>query len=176
MRFEPLGIDGAFKLVLLPLSDERGFFARTVCEAELQARGLIGQFAQSSISVSTRRGTVRGMHFSVAPYAETKIVRCTAGAIYDVLVDVRVGSPSYLQTESLTLSAENREAVYIPAGVAHGFQTLCDQTEVLYLIDVPYVADCARGLRWNDPAMVVSWPHPITIIADRDLAYLDWTP
>jgi dTDP-4-dehydrorhamnose 3,5-epimerase len=114
------------------------------------------------------------MHFSVAPHAETKIVRCTSGAICDVLIDVRIGSPTYLTSISIVLSAENRHAVYIPAGIAHGFQTLRDDTEVLYMIDVPYASESARGLRWNDPAIQVEWPEPISIISPRDLAYLDW--
>lgn len=176
MTFEGLELAGAFLLVPEPRSDERGFFARTFCADELQAQHLVSRFAQSSISVNTRRGTVRGMHFSIAPHAETKIVRCTAGMIHDVLVDVRPKSPSYLRTIKVILSAETRHSLYIPVGIAHGFQTLQDDTEVLYMIDVPYVAESARGLRWNDPAFNVHWPEPISMISERDLAYPDWTP
>lgn len=176
MRFEALEIGGVFKVLPEPHADERGFFARTACVDEMEGQGLVGRFAQSSISFNARRGTVRGMHFSVAPHAETKLVRCTAGAICDVLVDIRRDSPTYLHSVSVPLSAENRHALYIPAGIAHGFQTLQGGTEVLYMIDLPYVPDCARGLRWNDPALKISWPEPVSLISDRDLAYPDWAP
>jgi dTDP-4-dehydrorhamnose 3,5-epimerase len=174
MQFETLEFAGTFLLVPEPRRDERGFFARTFCADEFRDHDLVCQFAQSSISVNTRRGTVRGMHFSVAPQGETKIVRCTAGAIHDVLVDIRPDSSTYLRSVSLTLSAENRLALYVPVGIAHGFQTLRHDTEVFYMIDVPYAAESARGLRWNDPAIEVKWPEPISMISDRDLAYLDW--
>lgn len=174
MQFEALDLAGTFLLVPEPRNDQRGFFARTFCSEELQAQRLVSYFAQSSISVNTRKGTVRGMHFSAAPHAETKIVRCTGGAIHDTLVDIRPGSSTYLRSISLTLTANNRHAAYIPTGVAHGFQTLLDDTEVLYMIDVPYVADSARGLRWNDPAIEVFWPEPIRMISEHDLAYPDW--
>ena len=173
MHFETLELAGTYRLVPEPRHDERGFFARTFCGEELQAHGLVDQFAQSSISVNPRRGTVRGLHYSVAPHAETKIVRCTAGEISDVLVDIRPESPTFRQWISITLSAENRHALYIPIGIAHGFQTLRHDTEVLYMIDVPYAAESARGLRWNDPALDLSWPEPISLISDRDLSYPD---
>ena len=175
MRFEPLDLAGTFRIVPEPSIDERGFFARTFCVDELREKDLVHAFAQSSISVNTRRGTVRGMHFSASPHAETKIVRCTSGAIHDVLVDLRRELPTYGRSIAVPLSAENRHALYIPVGIAHGFQTLCDDTEVLYMINVPYVADSARGLRWNDPAFALRWPEPISMIADRDLAYPDWS-
>jgi dTDP-4-dehydrorhamnose 3,5-epimerase len=114
------------------------------------------------------------MHFARPPHAETKIVRCTAGAIHDVIVDIRRDSPTYLATAGMELSAENRCALYIPPGFAHGFQTLRDDTEVLYMIDVPYVPGAAAGIRWNDPAVEVVWPEPVTVIAARDLAFADW--
>ncbi len=173
MQFVSLDLVGAFLIVPEPQSDERGFFARTLCRDELRSNNLVSEFAQSSISVNVRRGTVRGMHFSVAPHAETKIVRCTSGAIHDVLFDWRPNSPTYGRLIAVTLSAENRHALYIPVGIAHGFQTLRDETEVLYMIDVPYVAECARGFRWNDPAVDVKWPEPVRIISERDLAYPD---
>jgi dTDP-4-dehydrorhamnose 3,5-epimerase len=157
-------------------ADDRGFFARTFCEAELAAAGLVNRFSQSSISFNARRGTVRGMHFARPPHEETKLVRCTAGAIHDVVVDLRRDSPTYLKSAAARLSADNRHALYIPRGLAHGFQTLADDTEVLYMIDVPYVAGAGAGVRWNDPALAVAWPEPIAIIADRDMAYPDWVP
>ncbi len=173
--FEELPLAGAYRIGLSPHTDERGFFARTVCEDTLAGRGLVGRFKQSSVSFNLRRGTVRGMHYAIAPHAETKLVRCTMGAIHDVIVDLRWGSPTYLQSVGVELSAENRMALYIPAGFAHGFQTLKDETEVLYMIDRLYVAEAARGLRWNDPALDVIWPVPVTVIAERDLAFPAWT-
>lgn len=175
MTFEELPLAGAYQIGLNPHTDERGFFARTVCEDTLSARGLVGRFRQSSVSFNLWRGTVRGMHYALAPHAETKLVRCTMGAIHDVIVDLRRDSPTYLQAVGVELSAENRVALYIPAGFAHGFQTLRDETEVLYMIDRAYVAAAARGLRWDDPALDVVWPEPVTVIAERDLAFPAWT-
>ena len=114
------------------------------------------------------------MHFSKPPHAETKLVRCTAGAIHDVVIDLRPGSPAYRCTASVKLSAANRHALYIPAGLAHGFQTLSDDTEILYMIDRPFVASAADGVRWDDPAFGLTWPEPVTVIAPRDLAFPDW--
>lgn len=176
MRFEALPLAGAFRVSPEPHTDERGFFARTACVDDFSARGLIGAFAQSSISFNAKRGTVRGLHFSAEPHAETKLVRCTMGTIHDVIVDLRPGSATYLRAYGTELSAANRHALYIPAGFAHGFQALSDGAEVLYMIDRAYVPGSARGLRWNDPAVSVTWPEPVTVIADRDLAYPDWKP
>lgn len=174
MRFEALPLAGAFHIGLVPHADERGFFARTLCEDTLAACGLVCRFRQSSISFNNRRGTVRGLHYAAAPHAETKIVRCTAGAIHDVLVDLRRGSATYLRSFAATLTAENRDALYIPAGFAHGYQTLTDAAEVLYLIDRSYVAEAARGLRWDDLSLDVTWPEPVTVISERDRTYPDW--
>jgi dTDP-4-dehydrorhamnose 3,5-epimerase len=175
VRFEELALKGAYLIKLEPAADERGFFARTFCTEEFAAHGLVLSVAQASISFNRRRGTVRGMHFSVAPHAETKLVRCTAGAVYDVIVDVRPDSASYLAAIGVELSADNRHGVYIPTGLAHGFQTLTDNAEVLYLIDTPYVASAARGIRWNDPAVIIDWPLPIAAISERDLQFPSWT-
>lgn len=176
MHFEALPLAGAFRVSPEPHVDARGFFARTACTEEFTAQGLIGAFVQSSISHNARRGTVRGLHFSVEPHAETKLVRCTAGAIHDVVVDLRRDSATYLQTYGAELSAANHHAFYIPAGFAHGFQALSDGAEVLYMIDRAYVAESARGLRWNDPALRLTWPEPVTMIAERDLSYPNWLP
>ncbi|MCJ2073107.1 dTDP-4-dehydrorhamnose 3,5-epimerase [Methylobacterium sp. J-030] len=175
MIFEELLLAGAYRIGLRPHTDERGFFARTVCEDTLAEQGLVSRFKQSSVSFNLRRGTVRGMHYAIAPHAETKLVRCTMGAIHDVVVDLRWSSPTYLRSVGVELSADNRMALYIPAGFAHGFQTLQDETEVLYMIDRLYVAEAARGIRWNDPALDVVWPEPVTVITERDLAYPAWT-
>ena len=174
MLFRELDLAGVHLVEPQRHADERGFFARTFCEDELGAAGLVHRFRQSSVSFNARRGTVRGMHFSKAPHEETKIVRCTAGAIHDVVVDLRRDSPTYLASTAVRLSAENRLALYIPRGLAHGFQALQDSTEVLYMIDPPYVPGASAGIRWNDPAIRVTWPEPITVIAERDLAYPDW--
>ncbi|MEE7455590.1 dTDP-4-dehydrorhamnose 3,5-epimerase [Methylorubrum populi] len=174
MIFEELALPGLFHVAPEPHADERGFFARTQCEETFVARGLVGRFAQSSISFNHRRGTVRGMHFSREPHAETKLVRCTAGAIHDAVIDLRPDSPTYRRSVGVTLSAANRHALYIPAGLAHGFQTLCDDSEILYMIDRPFVACAADGVRWDDPAFDLTWPEPVTVIAARDLAFPDW--
>ena len=176
MRFKELALRGTYLVEIEPLADDRGFFARTFCRENFGAKGLIADFSQESVSFNRRRGTVRGMHFSAAPHAETKLVRCTAGAIYDVIVDLRPTSATYLAAIGVELSARNRHAIYIPVDLAHGFQTLMDETEVLYSIDVPYVASATRGIRWNDPAVKISWPEPITVISERDLQFPYWKP
>jgi dTDP-4-dehydrorhamnose 3,5-epimerase len=167
-------LPGTFIVEVAPHRDERGFFARTHDEAALVGRGLVGRFAQSSVSFNARRGTVRGMHYAVAPHAETKLVRCTAGAVHDVVVDLRPDSPTFRRSLGVALSAENHRALYIPAGLAHGFQALADATELLYMIDVPFEPSAARGLRWTDPAFDIAWPEPVTVISPRDLAFPDF--
>jgi dTDP-4-dehydrorhamnose 3,5-epimerase len=174
--FKPLELTGACLVEIEPRADERGFFARTFCEDEFAAAGLVTRFPQTSVSYNARRGTVRGMHFQAAPHQETKLVRCITGAVYDVIVDVRPDSATYLRSKGVELSAENRSALYIPTGFAHGFQTLADDSELLYMIDVNYVAEAARGVRWNDPSFRVQWPDPIKVISPRDLEFPDWKP
>jgi dTDP-4-dehydrorhamnose 3,5-epimerase len=156
--------------------DDRGSFARIWCARELSLRGVDTRLAQSSVSANPRRGTLRGLHYSVAPHAEAKVVRCVRGAAYDVLVDVRPGSPTQCQWHAETLSADNGLAVYAPQGVAHGFVTLEDSTDVLYLISEFYDAACSRGVRWNDPAFSVPWPVRDPILSDRDRGYPDYQP
>jgi dTDP-4-dehydrorhamnose 3,5-epimerase len=174
VRFEPLAIAGAYLIDIEAHADERGFFARTFCAEEFALHGLVARFAQISVSFNARRGTVRGLHFSIGPHAETKLVRCTAGAIHDVIVDLRPASPTYLKAVTVELSAQNRRALYIPSEFAHGFQALADDTEVLYMIDQPFVAENARGMRWNDPSILIEWPEPITVISQKDLQFPDW--
>jgi dTDP-4-dehydrorhamnose 3,5-epimerase len=176
MLVRETAIQGVFVIEPERREDERGFFARTFCAAELAQWRLVDRFRQSSVSYNVRRGTVRGMHFSRAPHEETKIVRCTSGAIFDVVVDLRPDSPTRLKWVGVPLTAENRHALYIPHGFAHGFQALHDNTEVLYMIDNDYVPGAAAGLRWNDPAIGVRWPEPITVISQRDLTFADWCP
>lgn len=170
MRFTELPVAGAFLVEPVAVEDERGFFARTFCRDELAARGLDGSLAQCSVSFNHRRGTLRGLHFQAAPHEEVKLVRCTRGAIFDVLVDLRPDSPTFRRHAAITLSAENRAQAYIPRGVAHGFQTLEESSEVFYQISVPYAPSSARGFRFDDPAFGILWPLPVEVISARDLA------
>jgi dTDP-4-dehydrorhamnose 3,5-epimerase len=174
MTFQETSIAGAYLIGIDPFCDERGFFARTWCREEFAARGLNGKIAQCSISFNLRRGTLRGMHYQEAPYAEAKVVRCTAGAIYDVLIDIRPNSPTFQKWFAAELSSSNRAALFVPEGVAHGFQTLADSSEVEYQISEPYQAGYGRGVRWNDPAFGVQWPLEISVISERDRGYPDF--
>ena len=165
MVFTELPLPGAFLIEPQRHADERGFFARVCCQREFSAHGLKSDFVQSSVSYSKRRGTLRGLHYQAPPHAETKLVRCTQGVAFDVLVDLRPGSPTFKRWHACELTAENRRAVYIPEGMAHGFQTLVDDTELLYAISPFYEPAAGQGLRWNDPTLAVSWPimPPIVI-------------
>jgi dTDP-4-dehydrorhamnose 3,5-epimerase len=169
MQFERLDLAGAALVRMTRDSDARGFFARSVCVAEFQAHGLSADFVQSSISWNPRRGTVRGLHFQWPPSHEGKLVRCVRGAICDVLLDLRPAQPTYLRHCAVTLDQENRDAVFVPAGVAHGFQTLLDGTEVLYQMTDVHQPALAGGVRWNDAAFGISWPLAgDSIISRRD--------
>lgn len=174
MRFEETPIAGCFMVRIDPHADERGFFARTVCADDFGARKLVGRFSQCSISFNHHRGTVRGMHFQRAPHSETKLVRCTRGAIFDAAIDLRPNSPSFRAVAGVELTADNRAALYVPAGVAHGFQTLSDDAEVLYMIDPAFAPGFGDGVRWDDPAFGLRWPEPVTLIADRDASWPLW--
>jgi dTDP-4-dehydrorhamnose 3,5-epimerase len=168
MQFSETGIAGAWLIDVEPVEDERGMFARTWCEGEARERGIAGGFLQQSVSWNRRRGTLRGLHFQASPMLEEKLVRCTAGRIHDVIVDLRRESPSYLRCFSVELSAENRRALYIPGAVAHGFQTLEDASEVFYEMNAPYHAQYSIGVRWNDEDLGIDWPLPNPILSDRD--------
>lgn len=175
MRLEPLALDGAYLLIQEPVTDERGFFARTFDASQLASAGLVTEFPQWSVSFSFRRGTLRGLHWQQAPYLETKLVQCTAGAVYDVIVDLRRASPDFGKWVAVTLSAENRQMLYVPAGFGHGFQTLQDNSEFYYHISEPYRAESARGVRWNDPDLAIEWPaaeHRILSERDKNLPTL----
>lgn len=174
MRFHALSVEGAFVVELEPINDERGFFARMWSAEDFASRELDPELVQMSMSYNARAGTVRGMHYQVAPHEETKLVRCTRGSIHDVIVDLRAGSPSFMRYASVDLSSDNRRAIYIPKGCAHGFQTLEDDTEVLYQISSEYAPHAARGVRWNDPAFAVPWPIAPTCISERDQAFPDF--
>lgn len=168
MIFIETELKGAFRIEPQLIEDARGFFARTWTPGEFETHGLNPHIAQCSISYNRRRGTVRGMHYQVAPYEEAKVVRCTRGSIYDVAVDLRRDSPTYLRWTAVELSERNRAMFYIPEGFAHGYQTLEDDTEVFYQVSANYRPEAARGLRWDDPALGISWPLPITVISERD--------
>lgn len=174
MIFTETPVKGAFVMDLEPREDERGFFARVWCERECGERGMNLRVAQCNVSFNKKRGTLRGLHYQAAPFEEAKLVRCTRGAIYDVVVDLRPGSPSFKRHLAVVLSAENRRALYVPEGCGHGFQTLEDDTEVFYQMSAPYSADHARGVRWNDPAFGIEWPPADRIMADRDRTYPDF--
>ncbi len=174
MKFNQTKLEGAFIIDLDKHRDERGFFARTWCRQEFRDHGLNTDIAQTSISFNKRAGTLRGMHFQVEPYEETKLVRCTRGALHDVILDLRIGSPTYRQWTAVELSADNYRMLYIPAGFAHGFITLEENTEATYLISDPYVPDSASGIRWDDPVFDMKWPRAIEVISDRDLEWPDF--
>jgi dTDP-4-dehydrorhamnose 3,5-epimerase len=176
MRFVPTKLDGAYLLELERHEDERGFFARTWCRDELSAHGLNGDLAQCSISGNALAGTLRGLHFQTPPHEEVKLVRCTRGAIFDVIVDLRPGSESRGDWLGVELDAERGTALYIPKGFAHGFQTLVDDSEVFYMISDPYVPEASAGVRWDDPTFGIEWPLPVRTLSDRDRSWLDYRP
>jgi dTDP-4-dehydrorhamnose 3,5-epimerase len=174
MRFIETAIAGAFLVEPEPASDERGFFARTWCRQTFADFGLESELVQCNVSFNRRSGTLRGMHYQIEPYGEVKLVRVTQGAIYDVLVDLRGDSATYKQWAAFELSASNRHALYIPRGIAHGFQTLADESEVFYQMSTVYEPAAARGVRWNDPAFGIAWPVAPQVISTRDAAWPWW--
>jgi dTDP-4-dehydrorhamnose 3,5-epimerase len=171
MTFHETRVSGVFEIHLEPKLDDRGFFARTWCQHEFQAHGLNPQLVQCSISFNVRKGTLRGMHYQVPPNAEAKLVRCTRGAIYDVVVDLRPQSPTFRNWVAVILTAENRHTIYVPEGCAHGFLTIEDKTEVFYQMSEFYNAESAQGVRWDDPAFQIDWPGKIEVISKRDRSY-----
>jgi dTDP-4-dehydrorhamnose 3,5-epimerase len=171
MIFTELQLKGAYLIEPERLEDERGFFARTWCEGEFEARGLNAKLVQCSISFNKKRGTLRGMHYQIAPHEEIKLVRCTMGAIYDVIIDLRESSETFKQWVAVELTAENRWMLYIPKGFAHGFQTLTDDTEVFYQMSEFYYPECARGVRWDDPCFGITWALKPSSISPKDRFY-----
>jgi dTDP-4-dehydrorhamnose 3,5-epimerase len=174
MIFRQTKLAGAYLIEPEPIHDERGQFARVWCEREFGSKGLSTKLAQMSVSFSSRCGTLRGLHYQVAPHAEVKLVRCTRGSIYDVIVDLRPNSSSYLQWFGVELSWDRRNMVYAPEGFAHGFQTLEDDTEVSYQISQPYAPASARGLRFSDPILGITWPLIVSAISERDANWADF--
>lgn len=176
MRFVESGIDGAFLIHPEPIEDERGLFARTFCQREFSAHGLPSTFVQCSTSYNRRAGILRGMHFQLPPAEEGKLVRCSRGSIYDVILDLRRGSDTFLAWKGYELSADNRMQLYIPEGLAHGFLTLEDDTEVYYEMTAFHEPSAASGVRWNDPAFGITWPTDMPTLSSQDAAFDDFKP
>jgi dTDP-4-dehydrorhamnose 3,5-epimerase len=172
--FTEIKLKDAYIIDLEKREDERGFFARGWCQNEFEARGLAPRVVQANISYNKKRGTLRGMHYQIAPYEETKLVRCTRGALYDVIVDLRPTSPSYKQWFGLELSADNYKMLYVPEGFAHGFITLQDETEATYQVSQFYTPGSERGLRYNDPAFGIEWPAEVQVISEKDKSWPDY--
>ena len=173
MKFTETSLKGAFIIDPEPVHDERGMFARTWCQGEFEAQGLKVTWVQNNLSLNYKRGTIRGMHYQAPPNEEVKLVRCIKGSIYDVIVDLRPDSPTFCQHAAVILSAENRRALYIPHGFAHGFQTLWDDSELFYHMSSFYEPSSARGFRWDDPMISIKWPEALTVISDKDRS---WPP
>ena len=174
MNFLPLELAGLWLIEPEFVRDERGAFARTWCATEWESRGLNSRLVQCNVSINHKRGTVRGMHFQREPDAEAKLVRVTRGAIFDVAVDLRPDSATCGRWIGVELTSENHRAMYIPEGFAHGFQTLTDDTEIFYQMSREFVAGSSAGVRWNDPAIRVEWPLPISVIAAKDESWPEW--
>ena len=168
MIFTETKLQGAFIIDIDRIDDERGFFARTWCQSEFAAHGLCTQLVQCNISFNKYKGTLRGMHYQIAPYAEAKLVRCMSGAIYDVIIDLRPNSPTFTRWVAVDLTADNHRMLFIPEGFAHGFQTLADGSEVFYQMSQFYAPEYARGVRWDDPAFKICWPAEKRTISQRD--------
>jgi len=174
MIFHETKIAGVVQIELDMLTDERGFFARCWCAREMGEHGLNAKLAQCSISINRLKGTLRGMHYQASPYQEAKLVRCTKGSLYDVAIDLRPLSATYMQWIGYELTEMNRRSLYIPEGCAHGFLTLSANTEVLYLISEFYNDAATQGVRWNDPAFKIVWPEAVNVISERDQNYIDF--
>jgi dTDP-4-dehydrorhamnose 3,5-epimerase len=173
MKFTPTSLADATVIDLEKRGDERGFFARTFCAEEFGRAGLVTDFVQANHSHNVSAGTLRGMHFQRAPHGEVKVVRCVKGAIHDVIIDLRAGSPSYGRWEGFDLTEENGRMLYVPAGFAHGFQTLVDDTTVVYQVSHPYTPGAEGGVRWDDPAFAIAWPRAVAVISEKDAAWPD---
>ncbi len=171
MIFTPIPLAGAFVVELEQVEDKRGFFARAFCREEFEAHGLNPLIAQCNVSLNRKSGTLRGMHFQGPPHEEAKLVRCTGGAVWDVIIDLRRASATFKRWHGIELSAQNRRALYVPEGFAHGFLTLADNSEMLYLMSEPYHPECARGVRWNDPAFGIEWPLAQPEMSERDRGF-----
>lgn len=171
MKYTATQVDGVVIVDIEPHRDGRGFFSRSFCAGEFERHGLDAAVAQTNISYNTRRGTLRGLHLQLPPYAEAKLVRCTRGAIVDVAVDVRPESPTYGGHVTVSLTADNHRSLFLPPYVAHGFQTMVDETEVIYQVSGPYAPPGEQGFRWDDPEFGIDWPLPVSVISDKDASW-----
>jgi len=174
MKFTETKLKGAYLITPDFIDDERGFFARTFCHQEFQEYGLNINIVQCNISFNVRKGTVRGMHYQMPPHAEAKVIRCTAGAIVDVIIDLRPDSPTFKQWFSIELNDKNHQMLYVPEGFAHGYQTIAPRTEIFYQVSNFYHPASERGIRWDDPAFEIKWPLPVTDISKKDASHPDW--
>jgi dTDP-4-dehydrorhamnose 3,5-epimerase len=174
MKFEPVGLPDAFVIEMQCFHDNRGFFSYSFDRSKLEQQGITGNIVQSNLSFNLKKGTLRGMHFQIEPKAQPKLVRCTAGSVYDVIVDLRPQSKTYCKWFGTELSAENHRSLYIPKGFAHGFITLSDNAELLYDMFEWYAPETAQGVRFNDPAFGIKWPIDVAVISDRDATYPDY--
>ena len=174
MIFTETTLKGAFLIDLEKLEDSRGFFARTWCQHEFEAHGINCQLLQCNLSYNKKKGILRGMHFQSSPHEEAKLIWCIKGAIFDVIIDLRPGSPTFSQHITAVLTAENRRMIYVPRGFAHGFQTLQDDTEIFYQMSEYYAPEYAKGVRWNDPVFGIQWPDDERVISGRDQSYQDF--
>lgn len=176
MKFTPTALPGVVLIDVERRSDERGFFGRVWCEREMAAQGLSTRIAQVNTAVSLRAGTLRGLHYQLTPHAEVKIMRCQRGAVYDVIVDLRPDSPTHRQSVGVNLTADNATMLYAPEGCAHGYLTLCDDTELSYTTSAAFAPDAARGVRYDDPVFAIHWPGEIRVLSDQDRQWPDYTP
>lgn len=174
MIFAPTEVDGAFLVSMEPHADDRGWFARAWCEDEFRAHGVTARAIQTNVSLTVRRGTIRGLHWQVAPHQESKLLRCTAGAVFDVVVDVRPASPTHGAWQGYELRAGDQRLVFVPEGCAHGYQALADASEVSYNVSTPYAPGAERGIRWDDPAFEISWPIGDVVVSEKDASWPDF--
>lgn len=171
MKFTDSSISGAVRVDVVPFEDNRGLFARAWCAEEFAGQGMTHSFVQANLVSTHRAGTIRGLHYQESPHEGAKYIRCLRGAIHDVVLDLRPNSPTYLQWHGETLTAESRAAFYVPAGCAHGYQTLTDDTDVLYHVSTPYTPGAERGIRYDDPTFGIEWPHPVMVVSEKDQAW-----
>lgn len=174
MKFTETPLQGAYLITPELLEDERGFFARSFCRHEFADHGLNVDFVQCNISFNKMKGTLRGMHYQLSPHEEVKLVRCTAGAIYDVIIDLRAESPTFMKWFAVELTIEKYQHLYVPKGFGHGYQTMKDRTEVSYQVSSFYTPSSERGIRWNDPTFGIAWPLSVSLISEKDAAHPDW--
>ena len=174
MKFQETKLKGAFIIDIERLEDDRGFFARAWCKNEMEAHGCSADLKQANLSLSSKKGTLRGMHYQISPYEESKLVRCTCGALYDVIVDLRKDSPTYKEWIGVELTADNRRMLYVPEGFGHGFVTLEDDTEAFYLVTEFYTPGAEQGIRYNDPALGIEWPVDVEVISEKDASWPDF--